>query len=130
MSTSRINKISWQKVIAGSLLVALGSWTTPWWLALVVVGGLLGWISVRESRGQVFAQAFVAAGLGWLALCLWQDVNRGFLLSKRLAGLFGSDWGLTAYIVCFVFAGLLGAASALFGMDVHLLLSWKKFRTK
>ncbi len=92
----------------------------PWWTLILpsFIGGL-GFTSARRS----FLQVFSVAGLVWMTLAIFQDTQTGGRLGSRIAEVFYLHFGVLAYLLTGVIAGVTAGTAAWCGQTVRRLVS-------
>ncbi len=108
------------RLALGAAITACAYANLPWWTLVIpsFVGGL-GFTNPRRS----FLQVSIIAALVWMTLAILQDVQTGGRLGHRIAEIFHVYFGIFAYLLTGLIAGVTAGAAAWCGQTIRRLTS-------
>lgn len=108
------------------LIAFLSFWAEqvfPWWSALVCAAFISALIPTTSLRA--FGSGFTAIGLLWLVCALIYSMQNDFMLSNRVANLFGVNSSVFIIVLTALVGGIAGGMGALCGNQLRKTVKYK-----
>lgn len=113
-------------VLKITLIAFLGYWAErvfPWWSALVCAAVISALIPTTSRKA--FLSGFTAIGLLWLVCALIFSYQTDFVLSNRVANLFGVNSAAFIILLTTLIGGIAGGMGALCGNQLRKSVQYK-----
>ncbi|AHM63070.1 hypothetical protein D770_24125 [Flammeovirgaceae bacterium 311] len=111
------------KITMIAFLSFLAEQVFPWWSALVCAAIISALIPTTSLRA--FLSGFTAIGLLWLVCALLFSLQNDFVLSNRVANLFGVNSSTFIILLTSLIGGIAGGMGALCGNQLRKTVKYK-----
>lgn len=115
------------EILLTALLAALLQWWLPWWI-VAVAAFVVAIIYNSRSNWQAFVVGFLSIGFLWLVYCFIIDLSSLYILSSKVAAIFGVPTILLGIITAFI-GGITGGLGAVCGNLFREIFNPRKRQT-